>query len=73
MIACRHLAPAGMKLGDRGLLPTEALVVSRYPKLKFISATHLRGASHFLNMGRQVNDLPPDFFALVNRQHLMHN
>jgi glycine hydroxymethyltransferase len=27
------LAPAGMKIGDRGLLPTEAVVVSRFPKL----------------------------------------
>jgi glycine hydroxymethyltransferase len=26
-------APAGMKLGDKGLLPTEAVVVSRFPKL----------------------------------------
>jgi glycine hydroxymethyltransferase len=26
-------APAEMKLGDKGLLPTEALVVSRFPKL----------------------------------------
>ena len=26
-------APAGLKLGDKGLVPTEALVVSRFPKL----------------------------------------
>jgi glycine hydroxymethyltransferase len=26
-------APADMKLGDKGLLPTEALVISRIPKL----------------------------------------
>jgi glycine hydroxymethyltransferase len=26
-------APADMKLGDKGLLPSEALVVSRFPKL----------------------------------------
>jgi hypothetical protein len=26
-------APADMKLGDKGLLPTEALVISRFPKL----------------------------------------
>ncbi len=26
-------APAGMKLGDKGLLPTEAVVLSRFPKL----------------------------------------
>jgi glycine hydroxymethyltransferase len=26
-------APADMKMGDKGLLPTEALVVSRFPKL----------------------------------------
>ncbi|MBI4730529.1 MAG: serine hydroxymethyltransferase [Chloroflexi bacterium] len=26
-------APAGMKLGDKGLLPTEAAVLSRFPKL----------------------------------------
>ncbi|MCX6035071.1 MAG: hypothetical protein NTV38_08860, partial [Chloroflexi bacterium] len=25
--------PSEMKLGDKGLLPTEALVVSRFPKL----------------------------------------
>jgi glycine hydroxymethyltransferase len=27
------LAPAAMKLGDKGLLPTEAVVLSRFPKL----------------------------------------
>jgi glycine hydroxymethyltransferase len=27
-------APAEMKLGDKGLLPTEAVVVSRFPKLQ---------------------------------------
>jgi hypothetical protein len=27
------LAPAEMKLGDKGLLPTAAVVVSRFPKL----------------------------------------
>ena len=26
-------APAGLKLGDKGLMPTEALVLSRFPKL----------------------------------------
>ncbi len=26
-------APAGMKMGDKGLLPTEAVVVSRFPAL----------------------------------------
>jgi len=29
----KKVAPAEMKLGDKGLLPTEAVVLARFPKL----------------------------------------